>query len=619
MNIIIPLGGTGERFKKSGYMLPKPLIKVFGTEIICWLLNHLLDNKTVNKIIIPYNPELEKYNFEDFILSRYSYNFKFIKLVSNTKGACDTVRIALEALDKTDLQYPVFCCDGDNFFTCDVLQMFINHPNKNIVYYFKDSYSNQPIYSYLKLDQEVITDMVEKVKISDNACCGIYCFSSGVDLLEYCNNVISSNNTQLGEYYMSNVIRYMILNNIKVSSIEILKKDFICLGTPFQVKIFTNNIPINAAKSGSKLKIYPKRICISYNILYKSIEIINYIKYLKKLKNIIIINCNKISSSKEGLEIFTLLSKHNIEFDEIYFDQPRADIYINNNNLCDLEKELGYYNTHISPRDFHDIGSTTIDIFVKTSNKKNGLLGEIHWYNNIPISVKDIFPVMINYDSINFMKYEMEKINSIPISKIYLSGDLTTDMLQHIINSINRIHNCSIDTFDKKKIYYLYLDKLIDRYNTFDYSIFDNSKVIYEKLLNYFTEYEREDRGILSVSHGDCVFTNILLNDYNKLKFIDMRGMLKDEATIYGDHLYDFSKVYQSLIGYDEILNDSVVNLSYKQNLINYFEEQFKEQMKDIKMITANLLFTLIPLHAGGSGTDNDKIYKYYDLIHNLL
>ena len=34
MNIVIPLGGMGKRFKDLGYNDPKPLIKVAGKEII---------------------------------------------------------------------------------------------------------------------------------------------------------------------------------------------------------------------------------------------------------------------------------------------------------------------------------------------------------------------------------------------------------------------------------------------------------------------------------------------------------------------------------------------------------------------------------------------------------
>lgn len=58
MNIIIPLGGIGERFSNNGYTKPKPLIKVLGKEIIFWVLDSLniSDNDT---IYIPYNEFLD--------------------------------------------------------------------------------------------------------------------------------------------------------------------------------------------------------------------------------------------------------------------------------------------------------------------------------------------------------------------------------------------------------------------------------------------------------------------------------------------------------------------------------------------------------------------------------
>jgi NDP-sugar pyrophosphorylase family protein len=34
MNIIIPIGGIGQRFKDEGYLLPKPLINVLGKPMI---------------------------------------------------------------------------------------------------------------------------------------------------------------------------------------------------------------------------------------------------------------------------------------------------------------------------------------------------------------------------------------------------------------------------------------------------------------------------------------------------------------------------------------------------------------------------------------------------------
>ena len=47
MIILIPLGGTGERFKNEGYNIPKSLIKVSSKEIIY----HLIDNLKITKEI----------------------------------------------------------------------------------------------------------------------------------------------------------------------------------------------------------------------------------------------------------------------------------------------------------------------------------------------------------------------------------------------------------------------------------------------------------------------------------------------------------------------------------------------------------------------------------------
>jgi len=93
-----------------------------------------------------------------------------------------------------------------------------------------------------------------------------------------------------------------------------------------------------------------------------------------------------------------------------------------------------------------------------------------------------------------------------------------------------------------------------------------------------------------------------------------MRGKVGDICTLYGDILYDYGKIYQSLIGYDEILLDKIVNMEYKSKLISTFENYIIETygpdtLNKIIMITYSLLFTLLPLH------DNNKCIKYYKLI----
>lgn len=93
-----------------------------------------------------------------------------------------------------------------------------------------------------------------------------------------------------------------------------------------------------------------------------------------------------------------------------------------------------------------------------------------------------------------------------------------------------------------------------------------------------------------------------------------MRGKIGQKLSIYGDWLYDWAKLYQSLIGYDKILLDKTINNSYENEMILFFEEYFislfsKEDLKNLKIITKSLLFSLIPLH------NNDKCVKFYNLI----
>ena len=103
MNILIPLGGIGRRFREAGYTRPKALVNVFGRSII-W---HLLSNLKIKKchtVIIPYNREYLRYNFEHLMRNKFpEINFKFICLEKDTRGAGESIAIALEHLSEFEL------------------------------------------------------------------------------------------------------------------------------------------------------------------------------------------------------------------------------------------------------------------------------------------------------------------------------------------------------------------------------------------------------------------------------------------------------------------------------------------------------------------------------------
>ena len=628
MIIIIPIGGIGQRFKENGYKKPKALINIYGKPIISYLLDNL-NTDNIDYIFIPYNKEYKKYRFEDLLIKNYSkINFRFFCLENNTRGAAETINISINNLNE-ERNIPVLCLDSDNFYTCDIISQW---NGDNCVFSFEDKNEN-PIYSYVKINENnEIIDIKEKDKISSNACTGAYGFNSINHLKKYTSKIIEGNITQKSEFYTSGVIKEMISEGQIFKNQTILHSNFTCLGSPLQLKFFYNNYPCKNSFN-NEIMIKNKRFCFDLdNTLVSFPTIINdytsvkpiqknidFLKYLKSFGNTIIIytarrmkthngNIGKINSDI-GKITFETLDKFNIPYDEIYFGKPYADFYIDDlalNCFDDLEKEMGYYNNKIEPRDFHTISVGSFDTIIKNGDLK----GENYYYDNIPQSLKDIFPLKISGNSKNIV---IEKIHGLTVTELYLSEMLTKDTFTHILNSINRIQNCDIIN-DDINIYENYSSKLINRYKNFDFSKFENSKPIYESLLVKLQYYEKNNLGKKKVIHGDPVFTNIIINNYGKIKFIDMRGKLGDKLTIYGDWLYDWAKIYQSIIGYDEILLSKIIDSNYKENIIyifkKYFIDKFSEKDFDnLKIITKSLLFTLIPLH------NNEKCIKYYKLL----
>ena len=78
MNIIIPIGEDDSNiFKNDYYKNPKPLINIFGTFMIFYLIDNINFIKDDNLIII-YQKDLDKYNFKSLIENRYLNKFKNI-------------------------------------------------------------------------------------------------------------------------------------------------------------------------------------------------------------------------------------------------------------------------------------------------------------------------------------------------------------------------------------------------------------------------------------------------------------------------------------------------------------------------------------------------------------
>lgn len=625
MNILIPIGGIGERFSKEGYQYPKPLINVLGKPMIIRVLESF-KIKDTDTITIVFRNEFNHYNFKSIIQNYFPHQtFNFVELFDNTRGATETVLCGLNTLPETCLNEPIMIADCDTFYDESVVEMYSKKLG-NCIFYFTDN-DNKPIFSYIDIDSEgKVLNIKEKEKISHNANTGLYCFESALLLKNYCEKTINYNNTQKGEFYISGVYQLMLSHRLLINSCHI--SNFYCVGTPFQLQLF--------ASTHTDEK---KRFCfdldntlVSFPVVsgdYSTVEPINqninFARFLKKNGHTVIIHTARRMKTHKGnvgsviadIGAATLetIKKYDIPCDELYFGKPYAHFYIDdlaiNPYTSSLSKETGFYDVEVAARSFNTIEYKD-DKVIKTSIS-SGFEGEKYWYSHIPKNLSFLFPDIHEISD----KIVMDKINGLSFSSLYVNGSLTDDNFMLLLTSLEIMHGLpEIEHYENEWLYRNYNDKLVERYKSYDYSHFPNCESLFKELSAGLEKYKLENKAKVGVIHGDMVFTNIFLTKDYLINFIDMRGKLGDTLTIYGDIFYDYAKILQSLCGYDHILFGQTFNKPYmnkfKARFIDFLTYRYgTKAYEDVRLITKSLLFTLIPLH------DNEKCQEYYRLIND--
>jgi capsule biosynthesis phosphatase len=410
----------------------------------------------------------------------------------------------------------------------------------------------------------------------------------------------------------------MIKDGIEFSSLKIDK--YHVLGTPQQVVEFAKSFSIEKKRFvfdlDNTLVTFPK-IAGDYSSVEPIDKTINYLRNLKKQgHHITVYTARRMRTHKGNVgaiiadigEItMSTLKEFNIPYDELFFGKPYAHFYIDDlmvNPKTDLNKELGFYMEDVKPRHFNRLIYDSETVTKLSDNNK--LEGEAYYYKEIQkYPVKKYFPKLI---STKKGVVVMEKINGSNFSTLYINEILTTEHVDLLLATIKEVH-CSGTNGEFTK-YYDYNEKLKDRFSSFDY-------------LKYgLTADEQYDilcdvaplQGDYKIIHGDLVFSNIILTNTGRIKLIDVKGKQGDNLSIYGHSLYDYSKIYQSLLGYDEILLNKNIKQSYKNKMLSHFQSFFSnKELELIKIITKSLLVSLIPLHS-----KSNKLKKYINLSKTI-
>ena len=517
----------------------------------------------------------------------------------------------------------------ENLFV-DKLTAFIGYSIDN---------TNRDNYSFMKLDgnDEMVIEYKEKIRISNKFCCGVYGFANLAQFRTAAELILKSPPDT--ELYMSLLFKHFLETNIPICAIR-FPGEIKHIGSLEELNKYKDAIPLKKMRVcfdlDNTLVTYPT-ISGDYSTVKPIPEIIKIAQQMhSEGHTIIIYTARRMETHKNnigavirdiGKVTMDTLEKFAIPYDELLFGKPIADIYIDdracNPYLKNSIRHMGYLNLDEVIFPINTLATNKFNNVIVKNNRieksglKKYLSGEVYFYNMISKLdiLKNYFPQYygILAETADTLSFSIEYIKGIPIFTLYKSQVLNTKHIDTIFEFLDILHstngtanfngNSTISSGSVARARKLdddancvararkldddirgnYIDKLKQRFEqTCDYP-FDNAVQVQSECLRQLDEYLAvpENVKILDYIHGDCWFSNIIMDFNGSMKFIDMKGQVNGQLCVGGDEMYDFGKLYQSVLGYDLILNGCFTDAEFANRCEYdlYIEQYFIEKL----------------------------------------
>lgn len=207
INIIIPMAGAGSRFANAGYKDPKPLIPVHGTPMIKVVIDNLRPAKTHRFIFICQSSHVEAYGLQEK-LNLWAPGCVVLQLNGLTEGAACTVLAAKEFIDN---DAALMIANSDQYVDISIDNYLTEITENNLDGLIMTMTATDPKWSFVELNTErLVTRVVEKEVISDEATVGIYNFTRGKDFVRAAEAMIVKNLRVNGEFYVAPTYNQLI-------------------------------------------------------------------------------------------------------------------------------------------------------------------------------------------------------------------------------------------------------------------------------------------------------------------------------------------------------------------------------------------------------------------------
>jgi UDP-N-acetylglucosamine diphosphorylase / glucose-1-phosphate thymidylyltransferase / UDP-N-acetylgalactosamine diphosphorylase / glucosamine-1-phosphate N-acetyltransferase / galactosamine-1-phosphate N-acetyltransferase len=236
INIVIPMAGQGSRFAKAGYEKPKPFIDVDGKPMIVRVLENL-NYPDARYILIARKEHMEK---EAELVSQIEKEFNaiFIPIDKLTEGTACTVLYARKYINNDN---PLLIANSDQIVDMNIGNFIDDCKNRNLdgsILTFVDEYKD-PKWSFAALDNNnLVTEVKEKVVISEYATVGIYFYAKGKDFVDASIDMIIENDRVNNEFYTCPTYNYIINEGAKIGIYNIKFEQMHGIGIPEDLNIY---------------------------------------------------------------------------------------------------------------------------------------------------------------------------------------------------------------------------------------------------------------------------------------------------------------------------------------------------------------------------------------------
>ncbi len=236
INIVIPMAGQGSRFAKAGYEKPKPFIDVDGKPMIVRVLENLA-YPDARYILIARKEHMEK-EAELVKQIEEEFNAIFIPIDKLTEGTACTVLYARKYINNDE---PLLIANSDQIVDMNIADFIDDCKNRNLdgsILTFIDEHRD-PKWSFAKLDKNnLVTEVKEKVVISEFATVGIYLYAKGKDFVNASVDMIIENDRVNNEFYTCPTYNYAIKDGSKIGIYNIEFEQMHGIGTPEDLNSF---------------------------------------------------------------------------------------------------------------------------------------------------------------------------------------------------------------------------------------------------------------------------------------------------------------------------------------------------------------------------------------------